>query len=231
MTDAKGKLAHGLTKAVMSLACQHLHLTTFLPPDCRLWMWQKDATHPVPHIPCLNASVHHLFFFFSLPLPFVLFGVFVMDISRPPPDPFKTFLGELSPFSWGPQQPPWGLNYQRRFSLHITQLTRQQPKPGSLHGGEAAMNQPTSHILDGSSTVVSQSWKPHCHHFKFSQMTVDFKRLQQAMEAWLMTSHYTTLHNHFLPSALLPVNFKLYYNDNSVKRKKGWKPCDSLFCL
>lgn len=33
MTDAKGKLAHSLTQAVMSLACQHLHLTTFLIPS------------------------------------------------------------------------------------------------------------------------------------------------------------------------------------------------------
>lgn len=51
---------------------QHLHLATFLPPGSRLWMWQKQPTHPVPHIPFLNVSVQDLFE--SLPLPFVLFG-------------------------------------------------------------------------------------------------------------------------------------------------------------
>lgn len=83
---------------------------------------------------CLLTRVYRIFLE-SLPPPFVLFGFFVMDIwgfpACPPPHSFRTFLGELNPFSCGLQQSPWGVDNQRVISLHITQITSQQPKPGS----------------------------------------------------------------------------------------------------
>lgn len=150
----------------MSLACRHLHQASFLPPDCSLWMWQKDATHPAPHIPFLNTSVQDLSW--VTPSAFCLIWLFVMDISSIPlvfaPDPFQTFLGELSPCSCGHQQSPWGLSYQRQPSLHITQLTRQQPAPGSSQGsGQPWVKPPAIHWLDHLA-VVSQGWRPQCHH-------------------------------------------------------------------
>lgn len=134
----------------MALACQHLHLATFLIPDSRLWMWQKDATHPVPHIPILT-SVQDLFWVTPTAFCFIwgLCDGHFKPPACPPPDPFQTFLGELSPFSCGWQQSPWGVSYQRQLSLHITQLTRQQLKPGSLQGNRQPWTKPPApHWMD-----------------------------------------------------------------------------------
>lgn len=108
--------------ASLKLWC-HWHVSTSTSPhssplpDSRLWMWQKDATHPVPNIPFLNSVQHCLLCYLSL-----------CDGHYPPHPPSKHSL-ELSPFSCGQQQSTWGLSYQRETPLHITQLTRQQPKP------------------------------------------------------------------------------------------------------
>lgn len=83
----------------------------------------------------------------------------------PPPDPFITSLGELSPFSCGQHQSPWGLSYQRQPSLHITQLTRQQPKPGSFQRSRQPRAKPPATQWMDHLAVVSQGWKPHRHHF------------------------------------------------------------------
>lgn len=99
----------------------------------------------------------------------------------------------------------------------------------NLEAYRGAGNHEPNHILGVSSTMVSQSWKPHRHHFKLSQMTVDFKRLQKAMEARPMTSHNTGTTQSLPASALLPLNLKHYYNHISAKGKM-WKACDSLCC-
>lgn len=84
---------------------------------------------------------------------------------RPPPDPFQTFLGELSPCSCGHQQSPWGLSYQRQPSPHITQLTRQEPEPGSLKSSRQAWAKPPAIQWMDHVPVVSQGLKPQRHHF------------------------------------------------------------------
>lgn len=103
------------------------------------------------------------------PTAFCFISFFVMDISSllpcPPPDPFITFLGELSPFSCGQHQSPWGLSYQRQPSLHITRLTRQQPKPGSFQRSRQPRAKPPATQWMDHLAVVSQGWKPHRHHF------------------------------------------------------------------
>ncbi|KAK5880498.1 hypothetical protein CesoFtcFv8_023520 [Champsocephalus esox] len=94
MTDAKGTLARGVGGAVMSSACQHLHLPTFLPLTARaLDVTQRCNTSCSSHL--ISQSECAGYFRVTA---FCFIWVFVMDISSPPcSPPFHTFLEELCP--------------------------------------------------------------------------------------------------------------------------------------
>lgn len=121
MTDAKGELVHGLIQAVMYLECQHLYLATFLLPDSKLWMWQKDITHPVPYVlffyRCVGSFWSH-----SQRL-FVWFRIFVVDIFELPachlPTSCRHSSGRSAPLAVVYNNHPGGWTIKDS-SLHIT---------------------------------------------------------------------------------------------------------------
>lgn len=116
---------------------------------------------------------------------------------QPPPvlPPSTHSLKSSAPFCCGQQPSPWGLSYQREPSLHITQLTRQQPEPVSFRGASAQTTSNTSRILYLWLAGLGATSPP----LKCSLMTVAFKRLHQTMGA-LLTGHSNKLDNDFLCS-------------------------------
>lgn len=121
-----------------------------------------------------------------------------------------------SKHTWGSSAPLTGVHNShpggwiiKDGSLSISHSLQGNNPNLEAYRGKTNMNQPTSHIPGVSSTMVSQSCKLHRH--QFSQITVVFKRLQQAMDTWLMTSHYTSTTQSLPASALLSLNFKRYY--------------------
>lgn len=97
----------------MKLWC-HWHVSTSTSPHSFLLTPGSGCDKKMQHILFLTFHLstqvcrtfqchpHHLFFYLGL------CDVHFRPLSCPPPDPFLTFREELSPFSCGKQQSPWG---------------------------------------------------------------------------------------------------------------------------
>lgn len=119
----------------------------------------------------------------SLPLPFVLFGSLWWTFQASPsssPRPLPNIPGRAqAPVAVVTSSHPQGLSYQRHNSPHITQLTRQQPEPGSLQrSGRPWAKPPATQWMDHLPVV---SRKPQRHHFSVPKWQCILKWFPQSM--------------------------------------------------
>lgn len=163
MTDAKERVAHGHSEAVMSLAFQHVYLTTFLTSDSRLLMWQKDATcssHSFSQHKCAG-------YVCVTPTAFCFIWVFVMDIQASPcPPPFKHPLESSAPFAVANSIPPGGWAKESPCISHSLQGNNQNLR--SFQRRRQPWHKPPATYCMDHLPVVSQGWKPHHNHFSDS---------------------------------------------------------------
>ena len=178
-------------------------------------MWQKRcntscSSHSISTHQCSGSFLSHshcLLFYLAL-----CDGHFKPS-PRPPPDPFQAFLGELSPCSCGHQQSPWGLSYQRQTSLHITQLTRQQPEPKSSQGSR----QPGDNHQPHTRWII-QLWLAWAGSHSTTMLSLSndsgFKKVSSDHRSMTNSTYYSKM-----LSCLFHCHYILNFHNHSAKEK------------
>ena len=161
MTDAKGTLARGVSGAVMSSACQHLHLPTFLPLTAG-----SGCDKKMQHILFLTSHFSTRMcagYFRVTPTAFCFIWVFVMDISSPPlfsplphipwrAQPPFAVVNSRHPGGWAIKESPLCISHSLQGNnQNLWASDEPQPKPPATHRG--------------SSTCGYPGWEPHHHHW------------------------------------------------------------------